>query len=140
MTTITVHAVPVAQPRQRSAVIAGKVRTYTPTKHPVNAYKASVAHAWGESGVSPLDGPVSLTAVFVLPRPQSKTRKHNKHRRLLHASKPDVDNLVKGTKDALKGLAWRDDSQVQQCHLFKFYAACDEQPHVELTVTLITEP
>jgi Holliday junction resolvase RusA-like endonuclease len=51
-----------------------------------------------------------------------------------HEKKPDLDNLLKALKDALTGLAWRDDSQVCQCYCEKRYANHDEQPHATITV------
>ena len=33
--------------------------------------------------------------------------------KVLHTKRPDVDNLVKLVKDALNGIYWKDDSQVQ---------------------------
>jgi len=50
MIRFIVHAVPTAQPRQRHrvAIIGGmhRVMNYTPAKHPVNAFKAAVQHAF----------------------------------------------------------------------------------------------
>ena len=135
---LTINAIPVAQPRQRSAVIAGHIRTYTPAKHPVNAFKAACQAALARAYHGPpLDGPVRLEVLFVLPRPQSMIRKTRPNPRTWHAKKPDVDNLLKSLKDALTGLAWRDDSQVAQCRAAKVVASGDEQPHVEATIEVI---
>lgn len=60
-TTITVHGVPVAQPRQRHAVIAGHVRNYTPTQSSANVWKALIAMKWSEAvGQMRHTGPVRL--------------------------------------------------------------------------------
>ena len=140
MTSISVPAVPVAQPRQRSAMVAGFMRNYTPARHPVNSYKAAVAIAWRQqTDAAPLSGPVSLAVDFVLPRPKSRTRKSNRDKRIHHHAKPDLDNLLKSTKDALTGLAWGDDAQVCQVRAYKTWASTTEQPHVTITV-LPVEP
>ena len=54
--------------------------------------------------------------------------------RLPHISVPDVDNLFKSVADALKGIAWRDDSQVCACSIEKWVAAGGESPHVRVCI------
>lgn len=73
------------------------------------------------------DGAVRLAIVFFLPRPQSLPKKV-KH----HTKKPDVDKLVRAVKDALKGVLWKDDSQVIELLARKGYATT--QPHVRIVV------
>jgi len=133
-----VPAVPVAQPRQRHRVLTAAGRTFahnfTPAKHPVQAFKATVRLAF-QTTVQPHEtalaiGPVGLYLTFVLPRPKSLTWKKRAMPRLWHTSKPDTDNLAKAVKDALTGLAWKDDSQVCFVEARKLYAAGDESPGV----------
>ena len=128
MIRFRVDGVPVAQPRQRQAVRNGFVSNYTPTKHPVNAFKAACKLSCPET--TPASGPVELTLMFVMPRPKSMMWKTRATPRVPHAKKPDADNLAKSVKDALTGLLWRDDSQVARLHVDKVIAAGDEQPHV----------
>src|SRR5690625_622034 len=110
---LTIPAVPVAQPRQRHAVIGGHVRNYTPADHPVQAYKAAVMLAARQAGVDkPLEGPLQVDVAFYLPRPKRLMRRKDPDGPVPHTARPDVDNLWKSTADALSGLAWRDDSQV----------------------------
>ncbi|HHK41746.1 MAG TPA: RusA family crossover junction endodeoxyribonuclease, partial [Planctomycetaceae bacterium] len=56
--------------------------------------------------------------------------------RVPHTSRPDLDNLVKSTKDALNGLAWRDDSQVVELSAGKCYASGNELPGVEIAIEI----
>jgi Holliday junction resolvase RusA-like endonuclease len=74
-------------------------------------------------------GPVVLTVTFRMPRPQSLPR-----RVLHHTKKPDLDKLVRSTKDALKGILYRDDAQVVDLHARKVYVAIGSAPcaHVSL--------
>ena len=131
MITFRVDAVPVAQPRQRVALVRGRARQYLPTQHPVNAYKAACAIAASQLEQKiVLEGPIALRAVFVLPRPISQKPKVGP--RLPHAKKPDGDNLAKSTLDALNGILWRDDSQISVLTVEKFIAASGEQPHAEI--------
>jgi len=133
-----VPAVPVSQPRQRSTFINGQVRTYTPTKHPVNAFKATCAESATHAYAGPpLRDALRLTLTFVLPRPRAMVWKTKPMTRAPHAKRPDVDNLAKAVKDALSKLVWHDDSQIAQLEATKVIAAGDEQPHVRIKVEVI---
>lgn len=133
MIAFRVDAVPVSQPRPRSIVQNGKLLVFSAKKeHPVNAFKATVrlAAAQEYSG-PPLDTPVKLHVMFVLPRPAKRDgRKHKNDDRYWHTKKPDLDNLEKSVKDALTGLIWKDDSQVCAAQKTKVVASDSESPHV----------
>lgn len=147
MIQFTVHCVPVPQPRQRTRAFidgAGNAMTqnYTPAKHPANVFKAAVAVAyWAESRrVAPVDGPVSLSLVFILPRPKSMTKKRGPNPRVPDARKTaDIDNLSKCVMDALNGVAWLDDCQVQRICASKWIASADESPRAEVTIASVSE-
>lgn len=130
-----VPALPVAQPRARATAFAGRARVYEPSRHPVQAFKASVriAAAIAYDG-PPLDGPLQVDCVFTFPRPKAMVWKNKPMPRVWHAKKPDRDNLDKAVLDALSGLLWRDDCQVCSGSLEKWIAAGDEQPGVRVTV------
>lgn len=140
MISFIVPAIPVAQPRQRHRVLTAGDRTfahnYTPAKSPVNDFKATVRMAAQEAfdGAPPFDGAVELTAAFVMPRPKSKIWKTRAMPRENHTSKPDVDNLLKSLKDALSGIAWRDDAQVWRIIASKSVASGSEAPHVLVVI------
>lgn len=137
----TVHTIPVAQPRQRTRLAKtrdGKSYTqnYTPVRHPVNAFKAAVQLAWREAHDGPpLEEPIRLGGLFIMPRPKGKCWKTKATPRYPHTGRPDLDNLVKAVKDALSGLAWRDDSQVWRYgDVSKVVASGSEGPRVEVVV------
>jgi Holliday junction resolvase RusA-like endonuclease len=134
MPRFTIPGIPVAQPRQRHRVVGMYVQNYTPTQHPVNTFKAAAQLAAQPHCPQPFDGPVVLSVIFVLPRPKGKMWKTRPMPRELHVSRPDVDNLLKSLKDALKGIAWRDDAQVWSIHAMKQVAAGDEAPHTEVEI------
>ncbi len=46
-------------------------------------------------------------------------------------TKPDDDNYVKGVKNALKSVIWKDDSQVVDQHVSKYFS---QNPRVEVTI------
>lgn len=135
MIQFTVHSVPVAQPRQRHAVIAGHVRNYIPTEHPVVTFKSDCrrAAAAAYSG-APIDYPIRLRIVTVFPRPTNKIWKKREMPQEPKASKPDFDNLAKSVCDALTGLIWRDDALVTDGRVIKRIASGMEAPHVEITI------
>lgn len=135
----TVPSVPVAQPRQRSRVVAAHGRTftqnYTPTNSPVNAFKAAVQMAASaEYKGPPLEYPICIYLTFILPRPKSITKKRGDNPRVWCAKKPDFDNLAKSVTDALTGILWRDDSQLVSVHIHKMIANAKESPCVGVTV------
>lgn len=141
----TVPAVPVAQPRQRHAVIAGHVRNFTPADHPVQAFKACAKMAAKQAYQGPpLTGPISLEIVFVMPRTGKPSWLKRDSRwfaawksgaRVPHATnRNDRDNLMKSLQDALNSLLWKDDGLIFTGPVVKWMAAHNEQPHVEVTV------
>lgn len=139
MIKFTVPAVPVAQPRQRHRIIAaaGKqfVSNYTPKNSPVNVFKASCQMAAAEAYKgAPLDGPIIVELLFIMPRPSSLMWKTRPMPRMLHAKKPDVDNLAKSVLDALSGLLFIGDSMIYSLKVVKLIASGDEQPHVEVRI------
>jgi Holliday junction resolvase RusA-like endonuclease len=130
-----VRTVPVSQPRQRVAVIAGRARNYTPAKHPVNTFKAAVQIAAdGVYNGPPIEGPLRIEIDFVFARPATKIWKRKPMPRELHAKKPDLDNLSKAVLDALNQQLFRDDSQLAEVVARKWIAAGDEPPHVAIVV------
>lgn len=74
-------------------------------------------------------GPVALAVAFYLPRPASLPR-HVRH----HTKKPDLDKLLRCTKDALKGILYRDDSQVVDVIASKSYTAVNGIPRACISV------
>lgn len=139
MPRFIVHSIPVAQPRQRHRVltVAGKsfAQNYTPTKAPVNVFKAAVqAEAAKAFPDGPMDGPVHLAVIFIMPRPKSMFWKTRSMAREWHAKKPDAENLCKSLMDAMTGYAFVDDCQVAILGAQKLIAGGNESPHVEVEV------
>ena len=78
-----------------------------------------------------LDASVRLTVAFYLPRPK-KFQKRGMNP--AHVTKPDLDKLLRSVKDALKSVAWHDDSQVVDVVAIKRYAGIDDAPHADIWV------
>lgn len=84
---------------------------------------------------------VALRLVFVMPRPNDHYLPANRSRPapvlreeapLFHVGKPDSEKLTRAVKDALKGVAYFDDSQVAVEIVFKVYGP---RPGVWATIT-----
>lgn len=70
------------------------------------------------SGRQLLDGPIALTALFVLARPSghwgsgARSGVLRPSAPVMPAVRPDIDKLARAILDGLTGTVWRDDSQV----------------------------
>lgn len=115
MIEIFIPIEPVAQGRPKFRRYANFVGTYDPGKS--KSYKKEIIEFVQGKGLTPFakDLPLILTVRFLLSKPKSVKRVHP-------VVKPDLDNLLKAVKDALKGLAWHDDSQVCQSSESKEYS------------------
>ncbi|OUL03431.1 RusA family crossover junction endodeoxyribonuclease [Bacillus spizizenii] len=133
-----VYGEPVAQGRPRGSVRNGKVRMHDPAKSKdFKQYVALVASQYRPEKV--ITGPVAMDVRVFRPMPKkvsnSKKKKESAEKGLLRpTTKPDVDNYVKGVKDALNHLIYKDDSQVVDLKVSKFYS---EDPRVEVIITEI---
>lgn len=89
-------------------------RRYTPA--PQTAYMAVVATlaraAMSRAGYQPFTGPVELSyrATYAYPKSWSEKRRA---KRVFKTSAPDASNLVKLVEDAMQGICFHDDAQVQ---------------------------
>ena len=112
---------PVPQPRARITTRGGHGHAYTPKSHPVHAYRQAVALAARAAGASVHEEPASVVIDFVFARPKSHMRKNGLAANAPRLPRPDIDNLEKAVLDALKGVAWKDDTQVARVVKEKSY-------------------
>lgn len=90
-------------------------------------WRAVVSLAGSEAFPAPLTGPLAVSFSFAMPRPKSHYRTGIYDHLLKpgapagHTSKPDVTKLIRSTEDALKGIAWVDDSQIVSQSAGKMY-------------------
>lgn len=120
MIHLTIPLSPVAKARPR--VINGRAYTPTATASYERTVKLCAAH------LTPLSGPIEAEIAFIFPRLKSATSTA----REVKATRPDIDNLIKAILDGLNGLGFSDDGQVVQITASKWYAAADEEAHVEV--------
>ena len=97
-------------------------------------WRSTVAQVAAEVMRSPLQGALSVRFEFFKARPKG----HYNAKGILRPSapaypttKPDTTKLVRSTEDALKGIAWRDDSQVVDQFACKRYG-----DHIGCKVTI----
>lgn len=124
---------PVPKARPRFTTQGGKARTYKPTSSA--AYETTIgllAHAaMRAAGIAePLAGAlhVQVQAFFPVPASWSKKRKAAAS---WHASRPDLDNIVKSALDGLNRVAFVDDGQVASVYATKAYS---DTPRLEVAV------
>ncbi|WP_233212337.1 RusA family crossover junction endodeoxyribonuclease [Collimonas sp. PA-H2] len=115
-----------AKGRPRFARVGKGVKAYTPVKTATYEQQVSWAAKAAMRGSSPLAGPVELYVILYMqiPASYSKTKRANAiSGDLRPTGKPDLDNVVKGIKDACSNIVWGDDSQVVRIVASKHYAA-----------------
>lgn len=121
---IEIHQEPVAKGRPRFRVMGKYVSTYTPAKTQ-QAEKEVIKEIKEQFKAQPYEGPLAvwITFYFCIPKSYTKKEKQAIHdRNYLHTKKPDCDNLAKLYLDAMNGIVYHDDMQIQQLHLRKFYS------------------
>ena len=109
----SVPGTPVPQPRPRVTTQGGYARAYTPSDHPINAYRKAIESAARAAGAVPInDAPLVLEVDLVFPRPKSHLTKSGVKSTAPQLPRCDVSNCLKGIEDALNGVAYVDDSQI----------------------------
>jgi len=96
--------------------------------------------------INPLTGPVRVDVAFILPRPKGHYRTGRNAHLLRDAAParpcgtPDLDKLVRAVLDGLtEGGAWKDDGQVADLYVRKFYALTGMAPGCKIWIEEIDE-
>lgn len=120
---------------KRMMVQNGQVRFFKTSE--ATRYQGTIAsYARPYTPETPIEEPLIVDFLFILPRPLRLNTKNHHPSRIPADKRPDRDNLVKGTQDALVGF-WKDDSQIVDGRIGKYYAARDEKPHIEVTISTL---
>ena len=134
--SLVVPGTPIAQPRQRHARRGNFITNYTPAKHPVNAYKDALqTEAKLVYTGEPVSCGIFLQLTLIFPRQKAKVWKTKPMPRYPHLIKPDCDNVLKAVKDALTGIVWVDDCQVDAVYVSKVYASGDEEARTLINIS-----
>jgi Holliday junction resolvase RusA-like endonuclease len=118
--TFSVLGEPVPQPRPRVSTRGGFARAYVPAKHPVHAYRQSLAAAARAAGLTDTGEPLSVVIDAVFVRPKSHMRKSGVKPDAPKLPRPDVDNIAKAVLDALQDVIG-DDTCVARLVIEKSY-------------------
>jgi Holliday junction resolvase RusA-like endonuclease len=91
-------------------------------------------HIYKQWKQEPLECAIFLQVNFYMPIPRSESKRNitlMKTGEIKHTKKPDLDNLIKFTKDCLNGVVWKDDSQVYSIIAQKQY---DPKPRTIISI------
>ena len=131
----TILGEPAGKGRPRFRSMGPYVKTYTPEKTVTyeNLVKLEYRRQCSDfrfEDSAPLD--MRITAYYSIPKSASKKKRAQMERfEIRPMKKPDNDNIVKVVQDALTQIAFRDDVQIVDCQLRKFYS---ENPRVVVTI------
>ena len=137
--TIVIHGKPIAKKRPRFARRGKYVATINDQETEEGKFFLEARHKYDGN---PLQGALSLSVSFRMPRPKAHygTGKNSSKLKLSaprhHTKKPDLDNLVKFVKDCLNNLAWEDDCQVVRLEAEKVY---DDTPKTIIQIEPVCE-
>jgi len=131
---------PVAQPRIRPRMThAGRLTVHMPSTAQAWRERVGIAGHNAYRRAARLDA-LEVDLHFCLRRPAGHLTTNGALKAAAPAfpiARPDIDNLVKSTLDALNGTIWRDDSQVVGVRTSKSYAGADAlsvEPGCHITV------
>lgn len=112
------------QAKQRPRFNSKLKRTYTPerTINYENWVKTCYLEKYKDKELMEKPLRVTIKAYFEIPKSTSKKRKQQMmDNEILPMVKPDTDNIAKGVLDSLNGIAYKDDKQVIELIVNKFY-------------------
>jgi Holliday junction resolvase RusA-like endonuclease len=119
---------PVGQPRPRVALRGRRYGVFDPgTAAPWRlAVTRAARNAYCET---PIVGPIKVFADFFFPVPRGVKAA------LWQRKKPDIDNVLKSTLDALTAAGlWKDDAEVSEITAMKHYAPQGREPGADIEV------
>lgn len=137
MTQFTIYGEPQGKGRPRFSTCGNKVRTHTPEKTALYENLVKMEYH-NQSQIrfpdeAMLD--VRILAYYGIPKSVSKKRRQAMlDMKIRPTKKPDFDNIGKVICDSLNGVAYKDDSQIVDSQVRKFYSDC---PRVVVKISQI---
>jgi Holliday junction resolvase RusA-like endonuclease len=135
MIEFTVPGEPKGKARPRMSTKTG--RTYTPG--PTIQYENWVKQCFMLcDSKAILEGQITaeIDCYYSIPKSATKGKKlAMKHNIVRPTKKPDIDNVAKAILDSLNTMAYKDDSQIVECVIRKWYG---EEPRVEVKLLDVT--
>lgn len=129
-----VHGTPEQQGSTRAFVRGGRAYI-TSTNKNLNSWRDLIrVVAQEQAGMVHTQG-INLRATFLMPRPKSAPKKF-----ISMTKRPDIDKLARGLLDALTGVIYKDDSQVNVMVVEKLYAEGTDPVGVHIRIECEPEP
>jgi Holliday junction resolvase RusA-like endonuclease len=122
------------QAKQRPRFNTHTGKTYTPNKtiNYENWVKTCYLQKYKDKELMEKPLRVTIRAFFEIPKSTSKKKKQQMlNNEVLPMVKPDTDNIAKSILDSLNGIAYKDDKQVAELIVYKFY---NDTPYVNVTI------
>ena len=129
-----IHGDPQGKGRPRFSTVCGHVHTRTPDETVLyeNLVKTEYRQQVGVKFPDDAMLDVRIFAYYSIPKSVSKKKRQAMlERKIRPTKKPDWDNVGKVICDSLNGIAYRDDAQVVDSMVRKFYG---EDPKVVVTI------
>jgi Holliday junction resolvase RusA-like endonuclease len=108
------------------------------TDNATRAFEAAVGQMSAYYIKSPLEGPIRLDILMVLPRPQRLLRKKDPPGLIWAPKRPDRDNIEKAICDGLK-TCFRDDAQICAGEPVKVYAEKNGKPRIIISIVTLED-
>lgn len=127
---LTFDIAPQAQARPRATRMGKGIRLYDPKK--TADFKKQLRLLAQAKQIEPLEDALRMEIWFYRPVQKSISKKEHDRRTTGLARpivKPDTDNYIKSTLDALNGVLWKDDAQIVDLNTHKFYS---DNPRIEI--------
>ena len=135
----TVYGEPQGKGRPRFSKVANHVKTRTPDETILyeNLIQTEFRRQCGNVRFSDEDQlDMRILAFYQIPSSVSKKKTRQMLDRVIRPTqKPDWDNIGKVVADSLNQVAYRDDAQVVDSQVRKFYS---DQPRIEVTIQVAT--
>lgn len=134
-----IYGEPKGKGRPRFSTVCGHVHTRTPAETVLYENLVKTEY-WQQVGIRFPDDAmldIQILAYYAIPKSVSKKRRQAMiNEEIRPTKKPDADNVCKIICDSLNGIAYRDDTQIVDCMVRKFYS---DTPRVTVTIREIGE-
>ena len=135
MLRFTVPGEPRGKGRPRFVSTPRGGRAYTPAE--TVSYERMIAWCAKQAGGVIIDGPIKLTVDVFMQIPRSASRKRQiemREGRDWPSKRPDLTNVVKCVEDGLNGILYKDDAQIVDLTVRKFWS---DEPRIEVIVSAL---
>ena len=138
--SFTIPGEPQGKGRPRFAKVGSYVRTYTPDKTASYENLVRLEYERQCSGFRFDDSDMldmMIIAYYSVPKSASKKKKALMLEGAIRPSKkPDMDNVVKVIADSLNNIAYKDDTQIVDAMIRKFYS---DTPRVDVVIQIVAQ-